>query len=120
MQLEKAKILSRGRTRRAAEKGCERPDVPDIVVARLLDEVAHNHVFDHASAQRADGLITHRGAPVLRWRLLTPRFSRQDVRLVTGSRLPRHSIAATSSARSALPRSGVGPWRERGIIQNSN
>jgi len=32
MQLEKAKILRRGRIRRAAEKGCECPDVPDIVV----------------------------------------------------------------------------------------
>ena len=32
MQLEKAKILRRGRIRREAEKGCERPDVPDIVV----------------------------------------------------------------------------------------
>src|ERR1700675_1261150 len=72
MQLEKAKILRRGRIRRAAEKGCKCPDVPDIVVARLLDEVAHRHVFDHAPAQRADGFITHRGAPVLRWRLLEP------------------------------------------------
>jgi hypothetical protein len=35
----------------------ESPDVPDIVVARLLDEVAHGHVFDHAPAQRADGLL---------------------------------------------------------------
>src|SRR5712672_3795680 len=35
MQLEKAKILRRGRIRRAAEKGCECPDVPDIVVVRL-------------------------------------------------------------------------------------
>jgi len=26
---------------RAAEEGCGRPDVSDIVVARLLDEVAH-------------------------------------------------------------------------------
>src|SRR5260370_42432964 len=65
MQLEKAKILRRGRIRRAAEKGCKCPDVPDIIVARLLDEVAHRHVFDHAPAQRADGLLTHRGAPVL-------------------------------------------------------
>jgi hypothetical protein len=37
---------------------------------------------------------------------LTPRFSRQDARLVTGSRLTRHSIGATASARSALLRSG--------------
>src|ERR1700719_4699240 len=72
MQLEKAKILRRGRIRRAAEKGCKCPDVPDIVVVPLLDEVAHRHVFDHAPAQRADGFITHRGAPVLRWRLLEP------------------------------------------------
>ena len=48
MQLEKAKILRRGRIRRAAEKGCKCPDVPDIVVVRLLNEVAHRHVFDHA------------------------------------------------------------------------
>src|SRR5437879_7717568 len=47
-------------------------EAADIVVARLLDEVAHRHVFDHAPAQRADGLLTHRGAPVLRWRLLNP------------------------------------------------
>jgi hypothetical protein len=64
MQLEKAKILRRGRIRRAAEKGCKCPDVPDIVVVRLLDEVAHRHVFDHAPAQRADGLLAH-------WELLS-------------------------------------------------
>src|SRR6202166_4216258 len=65
MQLEKAKILGRGRIRCAAEKGCKCPDVPDIVVVRLLDEVAHRHVFDHAPAQRADGLITHPGCSCL-------------------------------------------------------
>src|SRR5947199_420638 len=59
MQLEKAKIFRRGRIRRAATKGCERPDVPYIIVARLLDEVAHRHCFDHALEQLADGLITH-------------------------------------------------------------
>jgi Uroporphyrinogen decarboxylase (URO-D) len=46
-----------GRIRRAPEKGCKDPDVPDIVVARLLDEVAHAHIFDHAPAQRTDGLL---------------------------------------------------------------
>src|SRR5258708_9959449 len=86
MQLEKAKILRRGRIRRAAEKGCECPDVPDIVVARLLDEVAHRHVFDHASAQRADGLITHRGAPVLRWRLIDPSILKTERPPVTCAR----------------------------------
>src|SRR5712664_4459861 len=90
MQLEKAKILRRGRIRRAAEKGCECPDVSDIIVARLLDEVAHRHVFDHALAQRDDGLITHRGAPVLRWRLMDPSI------LKTG-RPACHRLPLTSS-----------------------
>src|ERR1700737_3503937 len=112
MQLEKAKILGRGRIRCAAEKGCKCPDVTDIVVVRLLDEVAHRHVFDHAPAQRADGLITHRGAPVLRWRLLDPSI------LKTG-RPACHYLPLTSSlhrchwlrsARSALPRSGFVLW----------
>jgi hypothetical protein len=31
-------------------KGCESLDVADIVVARLLPEIAHGHVFDHALA----------------------------------------------------------------------
>src|ERR1700732_4838879 len=108
MQLKTAKILRRGSIRRTAQEGCERSDVPDIVVARLLDEVAHRHVFDHAPAQRADGLLTHRGAPVLRWRFLTPRFSRQDARPVTLSGSLDHSVGAIGSApaRSALPRSG--------------
>src|SRR5947208_1566752 len=101
MQLETAKILSRGRIRRTAEEGCERPDVADIVVARLLDEVAHGHVLDHAPAQRADGLLAHRGAPVLRWRLLTPQSSRRDAQLVTASRSPGHCIGATGSVLRA-------------------
>src|SRR5262249_60193512 len=66
MQLKTAKILSDGLSRRTSQKRCESPDLPDIVVARLLDEVAHRHVFDHALAQRADGFLAHRGAPVLR------------------------------------------------------
>src|ERR1700731_5175261 len=72
MQLEAAKILRCRRIRRTAEESCEGLDLSDIVVVRLLDEVAHRHVFDHAPAQRADGFITHRGAPVLRWRLIEP------------------------------------------------
>src|SRR6202023_1991149 len=86
MQLEKAKILRRGRIRRAAEKSCKCPDVPDIVVVRLLDEVAHRHVFDHAPAQRADGLITHRGSPVLRWRLIDPSILKTERPPVTCAR----------------------------------
>jgi hypothetical protein len=94
MQLEAAKILGHGLIRRTAQEGCERPHVPDIVVARLLDETAHCHVFDHAPAQRADGRLTHRGAPVLRWRLLDP------------------SILKTSREYSGLANSGR--YQERG------
>jgi hypothetical protein len=36
MQLEAAQILSGCRIRRAVDEGCEGPDVPDIIVARLL------------------------------------------------------------------------------------
>ena len=62
MQLEAAKILRCRRIRRTAEESCESLDLSDIVVARLLDEVAHRHVFDHTLAQRADGFLAHRGA----------------------------------------------------------
>src|ERR1700739_4467357 len=66
MELKTAKILRDGLIRRTAQKRCESLDLPDIIVARLFDEVAPHHVFDHALAQRADGFLAHRGAPVLR------------------------------------------------------
>jgi len=55
MQLKAAKVLRCGSIRRAAEESCKGPHLPDIVVACLLDEVAHAHVFDHAPAQRLMG-----------------------------------------------------------------
>ena len=63
--------------------------------------VAHRHVFDHAPAQRADGLLAHRGAPVLRWRLVDPSILKTGRPLVIVSRLLRHSIGATGSAPRA-------------------
>ena len=36
-----------------------------VVVLGLRSEFANRHVFDHAPAQRADGLLGHGGAPVL-------------------------------------------------------
>src|SRR6201987_5972865 len=55
MQLKTAKILRDGLIRRTSQKHCERLDLPDIVVARLFDEVAHRHIFDHALAQGVAG-----------------------------------------------------------------
>ena len=67
MQLEKAKILRRGRIRRAAEKGCKCPDnVPDIVVARLLDRsCAPSCLRSCAGASAADGLSSLIGSSCL-------------------------------------------------------
>src|SRR5246500_216013 len=107
MQLKTAKVLRRGSIRRTAEESCEGPHVPDIVVACLLDEVAHAHVFDHAPAQRADGLLTHRGAPVLR-EVVDPLILKTE-RTPCHPISPGHSIGAPGSAlaRSALPRKRV-------------
>jgi hypothetical protein len=42
MELKTAKILRDGLIRRTAQKRCESLDLPDIIVARLFDEVAHH------------------------------------------------------------------------------
>src|SRR6266850_3747167 len=54
VQLEAAQILRRRRVGRPADEGCERPHVANVVIARLLSEVAYPHVLDHARPQRAD------------------------------------------------------------------
>ena len=70
VQLEAAKIIRCRGIRRAAEEGCERPDVTDIVVLRLLDN--WRTVMSSIMGRRNGlmrGLISvslHRGAPVLR------------------------------------------------------
>src|ERR1700747_960287 len=92
MQLEAAKILRCCRIRRTAEEGCEGLDLSDIVVARLFDEVAHCHVFDHALAQRADGSLAHRGAPCMGLSLSSANFAkRSSVHLLSPS-VGAHSI----------------------------
>src|SRR5262249_32287578 len=108
MQLKTAKILGRGRIRRAPEEGCERPDVPDIVVARLLDEVAHAHAFDHGPAQRADGLLTHRGRSGLEGRFVDPLILKTGRPARPPITWSLHRAATRSAlARSALPRKWV-------------
>src|ERR1700758_1485901 len=102
MQLEAAKILGDGRIRRTSEEGCERLDLPDIVVARLLDEVAHHHIFDHALAQRADGVLAHRGAPCMGLSLSSANFAkRSSVHLLSPS-VGAHSIPFLAWRRCCL------------------
>jgi hypothetical protein len=64
MQLEAAKLLRRGRIRRSTQKDGQVLDAANVVALCVGAEVAHRHVFDHAPAQRADGLVAHRGPPV--------------------------------------------------------
>ena len=105
VQLKTAKILGRSRIRRAAEEGCERPDVPDIVVARLLElRTLMSSIMRRRSGLMGFSLIG--GAPVLRWRdPLILKTGRPACHPIS----PGHSIAATGSAvaRSALPRKRV-------------
>ena len=110
--LEAAKILRCCCLGRATEEGCESLDVSNIVVARLRRNCAH--VFDHALAQWTDGLLAHRGAPVLRWRLLTP-LDPQDgtpicrrIRLTRSLHPARHSLRPSRAARFA--RAGSCLW----------
>jgi len=61
VQLEAAQILHCRRIRRPADEGRERPDVPNVVTARLLVEAAHGHVLNHPLAERADGTVCRMG-----------------------------------------------------------
>src|ERR1019366_8401179 len=59
MQLKQTKVLGGGGIGRAAEEGGEALDVTDVVRLGLLREVTRRHVFDHALAQWANGLVGH-------------------------------------------------------------
>src|SRR5215475_5062736 len=83
MQLIASQVLRARLVRRAAEEDAEVPDGADVGCLRLLRELADRHVLDHAPAQRADGLLGHGSAPVLRLRLDTP-----ILRQLTPSLLP--------------------------------
>ena len=55
VELEAAQILCRRGIGRVADEGRKCPDIPNVVVARLLAEAAHAHILDHARTQRAGG-----------------------------------------------------------------
>src|SRR6266404_418677 len=80
MQLERAQLFRGRGVGGMAEKGREPLDGTDVLALRIGHETAHVHVFEHALAQRADGLLAHWGAPVLRLECLTPRSSRRSAR----------------------------------------
>ena len=57
MNLEAADVLTRRGLRRPLEKGGKAPDKHDVVALGLRPQAAHGHVFEHAPAQRADGVL---------------------------------------------------------------
>jgi hypothetical protein len=56
--LEPREVLCRRRIGRAADEGRESLHAANVVTARVLGEVTHGHVFDHALAQRAAGWMS--------------------------------------------------------------
>src|SRR5450631_4627203 len=64
MQLERAQLFGGCAVGATSEKARELLDSTDILALRIGHESAHVHVFEHALAQRGDGLIGH-------WRLLS-------------------------------------------------
>ena len=61
MQLERAQLFRRRGVGGTAEESRELLDSTDILALRIGHEPAHVHVFEHALAQRADGLLAHWG-----------------------------------------------------------
>src|ERR1700745_3343606 len=102
MELKTAKILRDGLIRRTAQKRCESLDLPDIVAARLFDEVAHSHVFDHALAQRADGFLAHRGAPCMGLSLPSANFAKLSSGHLLSPSGGAHSSPSLASRRCCL------------------
>ena len=67
LRLEASHVITGRRIRRAAKELGKALNVADIIVLRLVAEVAVRHVLQHAAAQIADGLldqrVCHRGVP---------------------------------------------------------
>src|SRR5262252_1663742 len=72
-------ILRCRRVRRSLQKCCELLAAADMAPLRSGTELARVHVLDHALAQRADRIRTHRQL-LSQMRLTTPRSSRQGTR----------------------------------------
>ena len=77
--LETSQILLIRLVRRAAKKNREISHRRDVSSLRASREAADLHVLDHALAQWADGLVSHRSAPCVEMKVLeNPQISTQD------------------------------------------
>src|ERR1700687_6370825 len=100
MQPKAAHVLRLGRVGRSSEERREVLDPLHVVMLGFGRELADRHVFDHAPAQRADGLVGHGDAPVLSEVVETPRS--QD-------RTPRCAIPLALTPAAA-------PYRASGLV----
>ena len=106
---KQADILKGGRVRRPLEKRGEPLATADVACLRARTELARVHVLDHALAQRADGIGTHRQL-LSGMRLTTPRSSRQDARPAIGHLHPGCRADRHGPRLSGLSRSDLVPW----------
>jgi hypothetical protein len=61
VQLERPQVFSGRSVREPAQESNKPLDGTDVRALRIGCEPAHAHVFEHALAQRADGLLAHWG-----------------------------------------------------------
>ena len=59
VELVAPQVLRLGPVRRDPQEGRELPDLTDVITLGMLAELPDRHVFDHATAQRADGFGAH-------------------------------------------------------------
>ena len=106
VQLEPADVLGCGRVGGPLQKRSEPLAAVDVAPLRARTELARVHVLDHALAQRADGIRTHR--KLLSWmRLTTPRSSRQDAPPAIDDLSPWLPRSRSSSPASAGYRAAI-------------
>ena len=105
IQLEPADVVGRRRVGGPLQKRGESLAAVNVAALGVRAELARGHVFDHALAQRADGVRTHR--QLLSWmRFTTPLSSRQGTRpdsddLSSGCR-PRGRATRAAGYRAAI------------------
>ena len=115
VQLETADILKGGRVRRPLEKRGEPLATADMTCLRARTELARVHVLDHALAQRADSIGTHRQL-LSGMRLTTPRSSRQDAQPAIGHLHPDCRADRHGPRLSGLSRSDLVHWHKADML----
>jgi hypothetical protein len=100
MQPKAPHLLRARRAGRAAQECRELLDPLHVVMLGFRRELADRHVVDHAPAQRADDLLGHWSAPVLR-EVRTPRSQGRTRRRATPSNLMMSGLKLAAGYRAS-------------------